>query len=135
MKTNKFFLLAIILTIAFASCKKYEDGPTISLSPKKWRVVNVWKTDKTITNGVSQDGNDDNYIELKKDGKVINSWKIGTATFSDEGTWKFGDKHETIDVTYASQTTEYTILKLKENEMWVKTEGLGITTETHYISK
>ena len=44
-------LLFLILCISIVSCKKYEDGPAISLMSKKARIANIWKVDVYYLNG------------------------------------------------------------------------------------
>lgn len=134
MKTNKKLLFMIItLMIAFVGCKKYDDGPTFSPWPAKWRVVNTWKIEKTITAGQTTTGSDDYTIEFKGDGTAISTVIFLGSTITTEGTWEFGSKKETLRVTFGSSTSEETILRLTSNELWVK-DIAGFETETHYIS-
>lgn len=130
MKTKHYLLiLTTILFVTFTGCKKYDDGPTFSPWPKKWRVVNTWKEVEIIVNGVGTSINNDNTIEFKGNGDCISN--IGSS-LSVNGTWEFGDKKETIKTTYSGSTSESTILRLTSNEMWL-TDDNGVT-EIHYES-
>ena len=44
MKKTTYFLLVFI--IGLTTCKKYEDGPWLSLTSKEKRVVGEWTTNK-----------------------------------------------------------------------------------------
>ena len=118
--------------IAFAGCKKYDDGPTISIMPKKMRLDRTWKVEKTITAGQTTTGSNDNTVQFKGDGTVISSMILGSGTFTNNGTWEFGSKKETIRITYGSSTSEATILRLTTKEFWIKDNSFP-ETETHFI--
>ena len=51
---NLLKLFLILICFVTFSCKKYEDGPTVSLRTKKARVVNKWKVDSYYINGVDK---------------------------------------------------------------------------------
>jgi hypothetical protein len=130
---NITLVIAFGLTIAFTGCKKYEDGPTFSLASKKSRVVNTWEIEKSIVNGQDVTASMANYsLEIKKDNTFIESNGISTET----GTWDFDSKKENIMVTYNNgEKYKNEILKLKNDEMWLKeVDGTGIY-ETHYVTK
>lgn len=133
MKTKQILLILVtFLFVTFIGCKKYEDGPTISPWPKSWRLVNVWKVDETIVNGVSQAGSNDYTIEFKGNGTVISKWTSGGVSISDETEWDWGNKKETLEFIDGSITTEVIILRLTSNEFWY--ENNDGTVETHLES-
>lgn len=132
-------LFVFFFALAAVSCKKYEEGPVISLRSKKARVVNKWKIEKVTENG--RDVTDDyknNTIEFKEDGKFIATESIGGGlSVSAEGKWEFNSDKTKIIVTLDNDKTEAEILRLKENSLWlkeVKTYGTTtVTTETHLV--
>jgi hypothetical protein len=129
MKTNKKLLFLIItLMIAFVGCKKYDDGPTFSPWPAKWRVVNTWKIEKYIVGSLSTTVSNDDTYEFKSNGDYVST----SGSLSVTGTWEFGDKKETIKVTYGSIVSEAKILRLTSNEMWLG--DMNGNSETHYVS-
>jgi hypothetical protein len=129
MKTNKKLLFMIIaLMIAFVGCKKYDDGPTVSPWPAKWRVVNKWKVEKYIVGSVSQTVNSSDTYEFKGNGDCVST----SGSISITGTWEFGSKKESIKVTYSSIVNEQKILRLTSNEMWLG--DMNGNSETHYVS-
>ena len=131
-------LLGLILVFG-TSCKKYEEGPNISLLSKKSRLVNKWKPDRSV----DEFGNDDALSQEAKDGVIFEFKKNNTFTikynfpgYSDleSGTWEFTDKKEKIVLTYLDdgEAYVYTILLLKKNELGLKdTSGY----KTYFITK
>lgn len=126
-----------VALLAFAmifgtSCKKYEEGPALSLRSKKARVANTW----TVNKMVSEDGDEDIWTEEEKENYTIEYTKDGnysfeysyeaggsTITVDDEGTWEFSDNKEKIITTDGNgDKTESTIILLKNDEMGVKDE-------------
>jgi hypothetical protein len=43
-------LLVAVTILPFAACKKYEDGPMLSLHTKKSRLKNFWRLEKVLVN-------------------------------------------------------------------------------------
>ncbi|MEI6766515.1 MAG: hypothetical protein WCM76_12845 [Bacteroidota bacterium] len=146
MKTTvKLVALMMFVVILLPSCKKYEEGPTISLRSKKARVVNIWKVDKVYINAVDVTANyalahKDFALEFKDDGTLVQTYTdANSLPQSVTGTWALGSKNETLDLTYLGITLSHTILKLKNDELWLKiaftTGGVTTTNEYHYITK
>lgn len=44
-----FFAFAILVSVS--SCRKYEEGPNVSLRTKKARITNNWKYESAQVNG------------------------------------------------------------------------------------
>ncbi|MFA6924208.1 MAG: hypothetical protein WC223_08115 [Bacteroidales bacterium] len=127
-------VVIFILSITFSSCKKYDDGPMISLASKKSRVVNKWVYESVMQNGVNTTSFYTavyDYIELKKDGSI--SCVKGAVSIN--GTWAFDSKKENIITTIASDVKTNKILKLKSDEMWLEEENLLGAITYHYKSK
>lgn len=133
-------LIAIFALAAttFTGCKKYDDGPLISLRFKKARLVNTWKIEKIIKNGQQQSLSNDNKnsrYQFSKDGTF--TLRNTSTSVSYTGTWVFTDSKEKLKVIYSmgklSINYEYTILRLKKKELWLKQDDDGDTIETHYV--
>lgn len=142
MKRILFFILPL-LVFAADSCKKYEDGPWISLRTKTERLSNTWQVSTAYQNGVDKTS-DFNVayagylLTIKKDNSytlVYNPFNLGTVT--DNGTWSFNsDKSHVILVNSNGDRADYTILRLKEKELWVKfTDDNGDVWEVHLVPK
>ncbi|MDP1803292.1 MAG: hypothetical protein Q8L81_18160 [Bacteroidota bacterium] len=129
-KTILLSLFALISLITFDSCKKYPDGPTLSLRTKTGRVSNVWKVEKCTKNGadITASKNDRTY-EFRKDGVFI--YTSGSKT--EQGSWAFINKKEWLDVK-TSDPYKWEILRLKEKEMWVR-ENDGDVFEYHLVPR
>ncbi len=138
MKTIIKLSAALLLVLSLnTGCKKYEDGPKISLASKKSRLCGDWKIQNVTLNGTdvtaaTQAALGANYVvDIEKDG----SYKIQGA-FADSGTWKLGEDKD--DVYFQSSTpgaleVANRILRLKKKELWVRhTEFNGDQTIIKY---
>ncbi|MBW8050894.1 MAG: hypothetical protein FVQ77_11275 [Cytophagales bacterium] len=154
MKTIKRTLKGLLITglaiICMTGCKKYDEGPAISLRSKTKRVVNLWKLDKYYWNGTEATSSllISGYTEeYTKSGSYTRSYvdKDGDF-FSETGNWEFDDKKDnlviksvsSIELTNNNSTvtnTNSTILKLKENEMWYSFENGGDLHEFRFVTK
>ncbi len=141
MKRNKIILsLIIIIVLSIASCKKYPDGPFLSLRSKTERVANAWRVGQAIDNG-SDVTSDYNKYELTttKGGNASLSAKYKFLGINYEyvtnGTWVFVSDKEKISFNFENDDADavYQILKLKEDEMWLKKDG-G-TLELHLVTR
>ncbi|OFX19372.1 MAG: hypothetical protein A2033_07710 [Bacteroidetes bacterium GWA2_31_9] len=136
-----FFLISVVV---LNSCSKYEDGPGISLRSKKARMANIWKIDKITDLDTGNEVDQNEFMgfadssgasssvvltfDIKKDGKIdviatISAFSLTVAS----GTWEFvGDTGIKISVTSTymntagAQIIEGTILRLANNELWIK---------------
>jgi hypothetical protein len=119
--------------LIFSACGKYEDGPKLSLASKKSRAVGVWVYQQVLANGTditSLVGADSKYELMDNEKYQVRSGNVIT----EEGTWNFGSKKETIETlaTGSSTKTVETILRLTKDEFWTTYVELGITYEVHY---
>ena len=115
--------LLILAALIFSGCKKYEEGPSISLRSKTARVANVWAVEYAIDLEDGEVITADFFEEtwgFTKDGEYV-EYKNGA--IDKIGSWQFVIDKEAIEITKpAGITTDveiYTILKLKEREMWL----------------
>lgn len=132
MKTFKLILLVLSLGIFFNSCKKYEDGPAISLKTKKMRLCRKWNfTEGTLEGNPLQFSYymyTDEY-EYKTNGKYIITGEDArnAKTSYLEGTWSFSDKKENlVRSIYTNSSETLSILRLTSTDLWLcKKTGLG----------
>lgn len=123
-------IIAIISMVILSECKKYDDGPRVSLLTKKSRLANAWKYEKVT----KQNGTDitsafaTDFIEFKKDGNVIETY--GNDLYP--GTWLFGNNKEEIALNIPSDTRTVSILRLKNKELWFTDQ---YHTEFHLIPR
>lgn len=120
MKTKKTFLKFIpiaFITLLFAGCQKYEDGPMFSIRTRTERVANTWEIDNYTINETDWTSLVGGYSETySKDGNYSYTWGILNGT----GTWKFANNQSDIQITGISNQTDRTlvILKLEEEQLW-----------------
>lgn len=135
MKTKHLLLIvAAICAAAFSSCKKYEDGPRLSLHSKKARLVNVWKYDHVTQNGTDVTASYVNrFVEFKKGGNYI----ITYGQFADAGTWQFASDKDDIVLSESNSSSAITwhILKLKNKELWLSEQDGSRTYEYRLLPK
>ncbi|MBI4931403.1 MAG: hypothetical protein HY841_11610 [Bacteroidetes bacterium] len=128
-----FLMLMAAATIATIGCKKYPDGPVMSLSSKKGRVANTWKFEKVfeVASGAEYTPYySDQYIEFKKEGTYI--WTYGLSSYV--GTWVFASDNADIVLTRNGKSTSdaYHIRKLKGKEFWFRDDvSPGFSVEFH----
>jgi len=119
---NKFKSIVIVLfsgtmLLSVQGCKKYNDGPLISLASRTERVANTWKVDNYKVNGNDYTSLVTNYTETyTKNGNYSYEW----GSFSGTGTWAFQNNDKEIRITGTDNQTSITlfILKLEEKQFW-----------------
>ena len=134
---KKILALAILLSFALmtsTSCKKYEEGPLISLKTKSARLTRSWKLDKAEQNGVDVTNA---FPELKQtfndDGTYLGSNNGVPFT----GTWEFDGDKENILIKYtgASDTESWKIIRLKSKELWLDNDVNGTITRFFWVEE
>lgn len=153
MKTFKSlitFILAGLFSMLINSCKKYDEGPALSLKSKTNRLAREWVIDAYYRNGINETTQliISNYIEsYTKSGAHSRSYndKNGNKV-SETGEWKFDSNKEQISVTeigsieWTNQTStvsssSYNILRLTSKELWYYYENGGSKHEIHLKAK
>ena len=134
-KISIVLMFMAVVAFVFVGCKKYDDGPAFSLASKKGRVVNVWKIEKMMYEGVdvplTGSGYENFTIEYTKDNKVI--YTDNGVVDPDQETWDFGDKKETIITKSTNDADTMMITRLKSKEFWVK--SMDGKSEYHMAAK
>jgi hypothetical protein len=123
---KKLILIALPLFI-LASCNKYEEGPMVSLRTKTQRLSNNWQVSSAYQNGADRTS-DFNVVfagyllDIRKDNTYTLSYSpFSAGTVTDHGTWEFNsDKTHVVLTNSDGETEDYTILRLKEKELWVR---------------
>ena len=134
----KIVTLAIGITFAIAplsSCKKYDEGPYLSLRSKTERAANTWKAEKVTEGGKDETSSySEVRVTLTKGGDYTITSGKGIFSMPATGTWSFVNDKEDIQTTSdpilgASKVKTFHIIKLMESQLWVR-EG---DTEFHLI--
>ena len=140
----KKITIALIPVLFFlSSCKKYPDGPGLSLISKTERLSNSWKVSQVLENDVDKTSDyqfafTDYNLVIKNDGNyTINYKALGILTVNESGKWTFnGDKTKVIldPSSNNNPNNELVILKLMEDELWLLDEdNNGAKLEFHFI--
>ena len=118
-----------LTVVLLASCKKYDHGPAFSLRSKNERVASGGKIDyaNDYKNGVNV--TTDYTGETRELTKGGDFFKRDNDTIDKTGTWGFVSNKEQITINFSLSTHTYSILRLKENELWLK----DIEEELHLI--
>ena len=139
MKNTIIYLLLALFAIS--GCKKYDEGPAISLRSKEARLCKEWKMDKLQLNGVDVTGDDDYGVtEYKKDGSVTVSYddpEFGHIVY--EAQWRFADNKDFLEVSELEYNGKATFEKLSpflkhslETE-WTRYEILRLTSKELFL--
>ena len=137
-----YILLSTISTILLISCKKYPDGPGISVISKKERLSNVWHLASYFENGVDKTTDFNNafqnaVITINKTGDYSLKYKAwGLINYSESGTWRITNKNanfETNPTSGSGSVGSHRILRLKEQELWYEDTDANGTKEYHLI--
>lgn len=110
-------LLASFIMFGTYSCKKYEEGPMISLRTKTQRLTGDWKIDKATQDGVDITNQlPEMIMTFEKDGKLN---VLNNATDM-PGTWEFDSKKENLLLKFDGSTDieKFKIIRLKNDELW-----------------
>jgi hypothetical protein len=147
---KKFIFLCCSIVLVFSACNKYDDGPSFSLNTKTHRLVNTWRIDQvfeTPNNGTQTDKTTDYknaYVDYvmnisKKNTYTISYRPYNIGNYSEAGTWTFSaGKVNLIFVNSNGNSSSigsiWTITRLKEKELWMRTvNSNGTTIEVHLL--
>lgn len=110
--------MAILILLSAQGCKKYPDGPTVSLLPRSERIEGKWKASKVMLNDIDSTTAYKSYIwEFTRAGSVI--LQISNTKYT--GIWSTITNDKEFSIDYDNGTREiYTILKLKRKEFWIR---------------
>ena len=135
----------LIICISIASCKKYENGPAISLMSKKARLANIWKVDTYILNGEDKTEEYRSLVTREKlvifqsgefEYSEVSSWIWATPQYT--GKWEFtNDKEELLMTPYNTGIKPKTckILRLKNKSLWLQERVSDDSLlEYHYLT-
>jgi hypothetical protein len=141
----KKYIVILLLSGIIFSCKKYPDGPALSLSSKKSRVANSWVLTKAVEDGTDRTGDYQNAykdfnIIMSKSGNYTMTYKFySSIDYSETGTWTFnGDKTYVILDPNSNNNGSWSwkILRLTQKEWWVLDEDFnGKKLEIHFVPK
>jgi hypothetical protein len=110
------------------SCKKYDEGPFLSLKSKNNRIIGDWDSEKYYIDDSLQEGTGSIFYNFEE--------KMNYQRVFEFGTWKFDDKKEKILLTLdINNSYALTILRLTNEELWTSNIINDKTYEYHFIKK
>lgn len=129
-KVHIFLSLALVLSMGlFESCRKYEDGPTISFRSREERVANTWTATVLTRNTIDETNKYETYtMKFGKGGKFTWTKKLfGENQEVISADWELFRVDQEIKITLddpdpiSGERLSYSfeIRKLKETEMWL----------------
>ena len=122
------------LQLPIQSCKKYPDGPTISVRTRTAQLAQAWKIDNAKKNGSDYTPFISRYSETyTKGGDYSHLWE----SIGGSGKWAFQNNDAEIALTGVSQQSSHTlvILRLKEKSFWYYYMEGNHKYEFHMIPK
>jgi hypothetical protein len=141
-KFSLYLVLALVGLSIFNSCRKYEEGPNISLRKKEARVTNNWRIESAQLNG--QEVSLDPYYAKQKhymyrDGKYILTIidPVSLEARNLQGTWTLYDNDRKIALTTKNfsgnidSTNDFNILKLYNKQFWIRKTDNSL--ELHFV--
>ncbi len=122
--------LVLVLGSLLPACKKYEEGPVISFTPREERVTNAWQAQVISRNDIDETVDYEYmYLNFQSNGSVEWLYKRTDdpteVKFEGNPTWELATLDAQIKVTYTEDGTFLTrllyfdILRLKEDELWL----------------
>jgi len=140
MSIQRTFVIALAATLLSTGCKKYEDGPAFSLRSKKERIANTWRVEQALNGSQDVTSNFDQYeLQMLTSGNATLSalYTLGDLSFElqTNGTWSLENSNEDLRLDYENNDADetYKILRLKEDELWLRTMDNGL--ELHLIPR
>lgn len=121
----KKYLLFLLVTTLFIGCKKYDDGPTLSLRSKKARLCQRWKLVDQQVNGNSVDMTSFfASFDFEKDGDFKEYVLTNGKQYEYTGTWDFSNKKEDLYLTFTTGGyNKLEIKRLTSKELWLEWIG------------
>ena len=134
IKYTTLIILTGLMMVGIQSCKKYPDGPMVSLSTRTDRVANTWVVDNYKINGSDYTSLVSGYSETyTKAGAYSYEWGVLSGT----GTWAFQNNDAEIRITGTDNQTSQTLFiqKLEDKQFWYYIMDGSDKKEYHMIQK
>lgn len=145
-KLFKVLGVLLLAVVVLNSCQKYDNGGTKARAEKN--IKKSWKIDSYYLDDVDNTSEllITNFVEtFNDDGSYTRTYIDASGDPIDQsGTWSLDEDKSLINVsgtgsyeltaqTSTVSTSDYTLLKLKKNEMWYKFSNGGSTHEFHLV--
>jgi cytoskeletal protein RodZ len=123
-KITFLFVFAVIASLVFSGCDKYDEGPTLTLKSNVSRITGEWKPTKYTKNGVDQSFDPNYRVKFSKDGTLAITFTNNSVSYTSTGTWAFSNDDETLTYTSTfagfSSIEQYTIKRLSSSQLFIE---------------
>lgn len=133
---KKAFFIVLIVFMGSA-CKKYEEGPFLSLRSRTSRICHQWRVEKYVV------GDEDltrivfpdwqHTLEFTKKG--VAQWTNHPYYGNMTGSWNFESDDQNLTMTFDKITDNAKILRLTNSELWLEQYDGNNTVKIQYIRK
>jgi len=129
MRKLTYIFSILIILLLFVGCKKYEEGPTISLLTKKARITGIWEFSEITTEWDMA-----RTLGFEKDGICYLGWSSGIINVNDVyydfGEWEFDNNKEYLLIKSLADSINntYKIIKLTNKELKLQISDKEYTT-------
>ena len=129
---KKLIFIALICLTTASGCRKYQEGPTLSLRSRTERAINIWKF-LAVTDANGSDVSDDynNWLfSIDENNTLLIQWYHLGIRVDTYGTWDFDEDKSHLVLEYTNTILEsqfpkeLAILRLKETNLIVEGEGI-----------
>ncbi len=145
MKTQKILKICLGAFILLSvSCKKYPEGPGVSLTSKKARMANLWTIEKYVTKSGTEykevvfDSNLNDTIgfvlDLDKDGGLEYHFGGSHGLENIKGKWEFFNNKTELKIISGTESEEFLIRKLKNKQLTIE-DSVGNVTYFTAVTK
>lgn len=95
---KKLTIYFILLVVVVGGCKKYEEGPLISLRSKENRLCKEWELDKLILDGETNDEINDFIWKIEKNGSIQLKMLVNSIEHKATSEWRWTNDKESIEI-------------------------------------
>jgi hypothetical protein len=115
---NKVLVVCCLFLLALSDCKKYPDGPRVSLMPRRERIEGKWIAEKVIKDQADVTTNYKNYIwEFTRQYSVITQ----VDTVKHNGIWSTTTMSKDFVIDYDDGRREiYEIRRMVSKAFWIR---------------
>lgn len=115
---NKIIALVLLSLLTFSACKKYKDGPYVSVWSRKERIEGKWVVDYAEKNQREvTDSYKDMVLELTRNYSVIET--LDTSKMN--GIWGTMTNDKDFVIDYDNGTRKiYEIIRLTRKQFWIR---------------
>jgi hypothetical protein len=129
----KYIAASAFLLLFFVSCKKYSEGPLLSLRSREARLINSWVCAKVMVNNQESTPF---YSKYSYAINANNSYTENNGYTVVNGTWALTSNDDSLIVTFNNNQVlhRFKIMRLKNRSLWLVEDRNTSTYEWHLKS-